>query len=392
MSRLPRLLASAVLVGAALLAATGATAQQLSPSGALLTVAGKQVPLPGGGWRIAARGEPGQGGVPLPTIVLVRGDGARVGALALVRFNPRPRTAIFASTRECSREDSYFAAVRYDTPSDGYCHFGNLVLPDWTAATAPLADAVASLRRGGFLLPSALMQVGIRARTREHVIDVRYYFVPPDVAAPRSAARATPAAADRGTMEATGLDWSTHVLSPTRLDASPQLRIRAAQLAAWADLLQGELERGVRGRLDATAAALPLPWDSAAVAERRIAQARGTLDALLAASEIDRPTYEAALAAIEEAMREPETQGMTLWVRSLWKLGTYRVASIVDAVIVSLFFMDATQTAILMAVNQVVRPASLYLHEIAWASSGVGRPAASLRPVDFDEIGANRAR
>src|SRR5262245_42873804 len=117
-----RLLASALLLAAALLGAARASAQQLAPSGALLSVAGKQVPLPGGGWRIVGQGDAGSGNVPLATVVLARGDGSRVTALALVRFNPRPRAAIFASTRECNREDIYFAAVRYDTPSDGYCH------------------------------------------------------------------------------------------------------------------------------------------------------------------------------------------------------------------------------------------------------------------------------
>jgi hypothetical protein len=379
MSPLFRLAASLIL--AATLTGT-AGAQQITPAGTLLTVAGKQVPLPGGGWRIAATADPGS--VPLATTVLVRGDGARVTDLIVVRFNPRPREAIFAGTRECGRDDVYFAAIRYDTPSDGYCQFGNLVLPDWNGAPSPLAEAVLALRRAGFLLPGALMQVGVRARTREHVLDVRYYFALPD--------SMTPAEAVAGGWSRVARDWSQHSLSPTRLEASPQLRLRAAQMAAWADLLQGEIEEGLRGRLDATAEGLPLPWDGQAVGARRAGQARGQLDALLAAGEIDRSTYDAAIIAIEAALLEPETQGMSLWVRSLWKVGTYRVAGTIDSLIVGGFFMDLTQSAAVTFVSLFMRPATLYLNEILWAGSGVGRPAASLIPVDFPEIGANRAR
>ena len=45
-----------------------------------------------------------------------------------------------------------------------------------------------------------------------------------------------------------------------------------------------------------------------------------------------------------------------------------------------------------MSTGACLEPATLYLNEILWAGSGVGRPAASLIPVDFPEIGANRAR
>lgn len=344
-----------------------AAAQPAALTGAVLTLAGKSVPLPGAGWRILAEGEAGPERMQVAIL-------ARAGdtALAVIRANPAPRRAIHPLARDCTRRDSYFAAIRYDTPVDGYCDFGNLVLPDWQAAEGVWGMAAQALRAAAVPLPAALVEVGAQARNQAHAVDVRYYLPLPQADTPPTAAEG----------------WARHPLSPAGGLGNPQTALVAAQLIAFAWTLQPELERGLRGRLAATNPPLPEPWDMPGLQQRR----RIALDGLLAGSGLAAAERAALLDEAEAAQRQPERQPWSREQRALAKVVSYRLASTTDTLLVSwLVTGSAAQTFGFAAANAVLKPMLAYVNEMAWASSGVGRPRTSLVPVDLGPIGADRA-
>ena len=95
--------------------------------------------------------------------------------------------------------------------------------------------------------------------------------------------------------------------------------------------------------------------------------------------------------ALEQVEAEPEQSEMPLWVRSVWKTVTYRVASIADSLAVSYILLGSVyQTLGFAVIGEVIRPPAVYIHEIAWARSGIGRAAAPARPREFQDIGGTR--
>jgi uncharacterized membrane protein len=182
--------------------------------------------------------------------------------------------------------------------------------------------------------------------------------------------------------------WVTHPLSPAAGPTNPAVALQAAELAAFAWVLQPELERGLRGRLPAGNPPLPEPGDLGMMRAHRLAALEGRLgDGGLAPA--DRA---ATLREAEAAQRVPERQPWSLEARSFSKVVTYRIASTVDTLLVSWFVTgSAAQTLGFAGVNAVVKPVLAYVNELAWASSGVGRPRASLVPVELGPIGVDRA-
>jgi len=331
-------------------------------------LAGKQIPLPRGAWtRLAEDTSETAAGV-----VLARFDGKALLGLAVIHANPRKTADIFGTTSDCARSDILFSTIRYDTPVDGYCSYAKAVAfadeaqgdPLWARARARLAEA-------GAVLPEAMLVVGARARTRENFVDVRYY-----VPAEDAGSVAEPAGVRRVAAQAT--------------DASVS-RDQVMALQLWADLLQRPLEFGVRGRLPEAAAVVPWPWWTREVQAALVRQAYVPLEALRAAGAIDDTELRRQRALADAAMEERERQRWSLWVRSAYKVATYRVLSYVDALVVSgIITFSAAQSFTYATINAVAQPIMAYANEIGWAGSGVGRPSASLQPVDFPEIGRDR--
>lgn len=318
-------------------------------------LAGKQIPLPRGAWtRLAEDTSETAAGV-----VLARFDGKALLGLAVIHANPRKTTDIFGTASDCARADILFSTIRYDTPVDGYCSYAKSVAPDVEAQGDPLwARARARLAEAGAVLPETMLAVGARARTRENFVDVRYYLPAED------AGSATDASVSRD-------------------------QVMALQL--WADLLQRPLEFGVRGRLPESAAEVPWPWRTREAQAALVRQAYVPLEALRAAGAIDDTELRRQRALADAAMAERERQRWSLWVRSAYKIATYRVLSYVDALVVSgIITFSAAQSFTYATINAVAQPIMAYANEIGWAGSGVGRPSASLRPVDFPEIGRDR--
>ena len=317
----------------------------------------KQVPLPAGDWQELAREHTDASS----GIVLARIEDRRLLGLVIIHSNPQKLNAIFGASPECSRRDVAFAVIRYDTPDDGYCAYGKLVLveqggednPLWTRARERLAaDHIA--------VPPALLMTGARARTRENFIDARYYFAPPT-------------GAGEGRQDA----WLS--LDPT------------AALQAWADLAQPSLELGVRGRLPARDTELPWPFPAEAVQVALEQQTRAPLEALAAAGALDPPALAEQLREADAAAAEREHQRWSLWTRSAYKVATYRAASWVDSFGVSWFITQSVNQGVAFAsISAVLRPMLAYANEIGWAHAAIGKAPASLLPAGFPEIGRDQ--
>ena len=318
---------------------------------------GKQVPLPAGDWEELSREQTDAS----TGIVLARIEDGHLLGLVIIHSNPQKLGAIFGGSPECSRRDVAFAVIRYDTPDDGYCAYGKLVLVGeggennslWTRARERLAaDHVA--------VPPALLMTGARARTRENFIDARYYFAPP-------------AGAGEGREDA----WLS--LDPT------------AALQAWADLAQPSLELGVRGRLPSLETGLPWPFPAEAVQVALEQQTRAPLETLAAAGALDQPALAEQLREAEGAAADREHQRWSLWTRSAYKVATYRAASWVDSFGVSWFITQSVNQGVAFAsLNAVLRPMLAYANEIGWAHAAIGKAPASLLPAGFPEIGRDQ--
>jgi uncharacterized membrane protein len=317
----------------------------------------KQVPLPAGDWKeLASEQTDATTGV-----VLARIEDQRLLGLVIIHSNPQKLDAIFGTSPECSRSDVAFAVIRYDSPEDGYCTYGKLVLvgqggednPLWTRARERLAA-------GHVALPPALLMTGARIRTRENFVDARYYFAPP-------------AGAGEGREDA----WLS--LDPI------------AALQAWADLAQPSLELGVRGRLPTHEAELPWPFPAEAVQIALERQTRAPLEDLAAAGALDQRTLADELREAQAAAAEREHQRWSLWTRSAYKVATYRAASWFDSFGVSWFVTQSVNQGVAFAsINAALRPLMAYANEIGWAHSSIGKAPASLLPVNFPEIGRDQ--
>ena len=317
---------------------------------ATFLVDGKFVPLPGDGWTVLAS----DGAEGITETILAKTEGTRLAGLTIARTNKTPRADILGTSSECSRTDIYFAVIRYDTPVDGYCAYGKQVVPaTQTASDDPLwTRALERLKGDGVEVPPSLIVVGTRTRTRENIMDVRYYFAP------------DPAL------------------------SSPEQDDPVAALQAWADLMQDSLEQGVRGRTPSLYARTPWPWKAEAVTTAMTEQAVAPLLALAAVKAIDDASLQQQRAKAEAALLDRERQRWSLWTRSAYKVATYRAASYVDTTAVSWIVTgSAAQGFALATFGGYVRPIIAYINELGWANSGVGKAPAPLIPVDFPDIG-----
>lgn len=344
------------------LAAPGDSAERVFPMGAV------QVPLPTGPWVVAAETREGEGPGTIQSVVLVQIAAQRVTGVVLARANPNPLTAIFGSTAECERTDIYLAYTAYDTPQDGLCGFANLVVAGGTEAPVWIA-ARDWLRGRGVTIPETWLMAGFRARVRPRLLDVRYHFPPPsDAAGP----------------------WATNPWNPARVAEDPARSAAIVQLGLWAAWMRDPVERGVRGRIEDVELP-PMPFAGIDMTQALVAARLRALDKLRESGAIGVEDYARQRLALEQVEAEPEQSEMPLWVRSVWKTVTYRVASIADSLAVSYILLGSVyQTLGFAVIGELIRPPAVYIHEIAWARSGIGRAAAPARPREFPDIGGTR--
>ena len=352
-------------VPAMALVASG-SAPAAAPSAAALPptydLGGKKVPLPPGTWTALVRRDSDN----IAAVVLAQRDGRTLTGLVIARTNIAPTSNIIGTAPDCGRWDLYFAVTRFDTPRDGYCTYAKRIVPQlpppanetnlWHMAADRLTgDAVT--------LPPAMFEVGARARTREHFLDVRYYF-------------------------ANEADVSTW---PGKADTDPATQARVDSLRAWADLLQEPMERGLRAQAPVGGVALPAPMPIAAVDAALSRQIRAPLHYLRAAGAIDEAAYESQLKRAERDALFREQQRWSLWTRSLVKVATYRAGAYLDTIATTWVVLGNVGQAFSLAnLNAVVKPVVAYGNEVGWAAVGIGRPREALLSASFGDIGPDR--
>ncbi|HYH20137.1 MAG TPA: DUF2061 domain-containing protein [Azospirillum sp.] len=218
--------------------AAPATAQVDSTISGHFAVAGKQVPLPTGTWRLLGwESVPaaGKAARPLERAVLARVEGERMDAFVLVTANAAPADAGWGMTRDCTRDDIHFAAIHYVSAMDGSCTFVNHVVSAAAPESAPVwLNAERAARARGWSTPTTWLMAGFRFTDRRDVVDVRYHFNPEAF----------------GFGPGQGRPWSESRWAPGAVSADPGRARMVAALVRWAAEAVPVVEGGFRNRLD----------------------------------------------------------------------------------------------------------------------------------------------
>jgi uncharacterized membrane protein len=284
-----------------------------------------------------------------------------------------PQKATYGTTAECDRDDIYLAVHRYDTRVDGLCIFVKHVLAvptasdmsDWAAARRWLAARQIALS-GTWLM------AGFRVRDRAQMLDIRYYFPPPD---------------DAGDPLPT--NWASSAWGPRRVAKDAARRGRIDALVAWTSAMTEPIERGFRNQLGPGFEPVS-PWTGprgdAAPAGLRFDE----LAALRARGEIGNVQYIEQLAMLERRAAQPLPVEFSQRRRIGVKTVTYSVLASVDSAVVAYFVLGSAILSLGYTVGMnIASPMAYYFHELAWSSAGIGKPPVQ-GARELAEIGIDR--
>ncbi len=313
---------------------------------------GMQVPLPPGRWETAAAAREGEGAQAVDSRVLVSLAGGKLAGIVVARTNAVAQTATFGAAAECDRGDIHLAVQRYATRVDGLCIFIKHLLMNPDAGDAPGWGAA---RRW------------FRIRDRTNVLDIRYYFPPPD-----------------GDERPDQPRWADSVWAPARMASDPARKAHIAALERWTQPMSEAIERGFRDQLDADVTSAS-PWSTAMAVSGVTA-----LDALRASGAIDDAQYREQLIGLRLREAEPLSVEMSFERRTFYKTLFYQAIATADSAAVSYLILGAPFLSLTyVGTMSVIAPVAYYLHEVAWAAAGVGKPPVQ-KPREFAEIGIDR--
>jgi uncharacterized membrane protein len=218
----------------------------------VVSLAGKQVPLPDGSWILAGNADTTVDAVDgaygaIANLVLFRLQGHVVDAALELNVNELPVTDGWGLSADCDRTDLVLAVVRYRTGWDGSCFFVThslavtpLLPPAWEQALRFAADA-------DLIMAPVWVTAGFRVANRRDLVDARFQFSP----------------ALRGVPVEIVSHWEDSAWYGQRLQADPRRLALATEVARWADHYGGWLEDGLKRRLDPTLK-VPMPGSGAA--------------------------------------------------------------------------------------------------------------------------------
>ena len=350
-------LAAGLLVGAATAEAqtVGSTVSDV------VTVSGKQVPIPPGEFTVVAVGlanaQMKKAGFesdrldlgPIRTVTLAQVDNGRVPVVIEVAVNLLPHHDGWGTTADCTRKDLYAALSNYKSGWDVSCLY---LKPLPVTGDVPAPGGAALKRFAGerkAAVSSFWIVAGLRVADRQDVVDVRYHVDPASLGLPASAQSAA--------------EWEPKVIEqqPARLGV-------VKDLAAWAGRIAAPLSDGLRGRLPATTGSFPKIAGAASMppdAEVRAARA-AALQRLLDASEISQAEYEQQMAAIAG----PAAEAAGSWTYAQvagWKAFTYRVVvTTINAGIDYVFIGQPFAAGVLVILQVVVNTTKFFFHEMMW--------------------------
>jgi len=352
---------------------TGSTVERM------LRIDGKQVPLPGGSWVVAADtasdwndGSYGAFGY-LRTLLLFRVVGSRIDAILEVNTNVLPTTDGWGMAANCSRTDLVLAVVRYRAGWDGSCYFVTHTLlareptPAWRKARE-----FAVLK--GWQVSRIWLTAGFRTTDRSDVLDVRFHFAP-------ETRGIAPEHVDR---------WQDSGWMAASLDNDPQRAAFARAVSDWTVTYSTLIDAGLKNRLqNDDAIALPQAVNAAPAADviaRRLAE----LELLRQAGTITPEEYAAQTQALKEHGLGSSSTAPDLSMVTAVKAVSYRVIVSISHIFVDYYWTGSYVAAGALEILQItINSTKFYFHELAWAKyMGVPR-TDSARTVDFRYIGVN---
>lgn len=154
-------------------AAAAQTGPGLPEVHGMLSVEGKQVPLPDGTWLLAAEAEPVPG---VASVALLQVHADRVTGGVLVQANRKGEAASgWGTAPDCTRGDLPFAQVRYASDHDGSCAWNAVIGQSTRAPIDPAwTEAESIARTHGWTLPPRWAEAGIRVSDPLAAVQVRY--------------------------------------------------------------------------------------------------------------------------------------------------------------------------------------------------------------------------
>jgi uncharacterized membrane protein len=152
----------------------------------MISVEGKQVPLPVGEWHLAGRAlSVADRSAPERSVVsvaLVRLNGMTLDAAVLIQTNRLESDPAWGKATACDRTDLYFARIRYASDHDGSCAYAAYVNAAVKRETTDAAWQQALLDGAGrgWRFPSHWVEAAYRITDPRDAIQVRYLFNPID--------------------------------------------------------------------------------------------------------------------------------------------------------------------------------------------------------------------
>jgi uncharacterized membrane protein len=157
----------------------------------MISVEGKQVPLPAGDWHLVGRAISPTGDEAakrnVVSLVLVRLKGLTVDSAVLIQTNRLDDDAAWGKATACDRTDLYFARVRYASDHDGSCAYVAYVNAGVKRETTDPAWQETLLRGAGmgWRFPLHWVEAAYRITDPRDALQVRYLFNMPDGASGR---------------------------------------------------------------------------------------------------------------------------------------------------------------------------------------------------------------
>lgn len=330
----------------------------------VLTVAGKQVPLPAGSFTVIAtdtvpvrafkRGEEAErlDFGPVRSVTLAQVSEGRVGAVVEVHANLLPYHDGWGAAVDCSRTDLYAAVMYHKSGWDVSCLYVKSLATGGTVSGPGGVPLAGFARASNATVTDFWVTAGLRVANRHDVLDVRYNFDPALLGAPASAAEA-------------GL-WE-----PAGIEDRPQQLAAVKDIAAWTAGVANHLDEGLRGRLTETrfpdvagAAAAGVDDPATASRETRRAALRQLRDAGAITEQefLDQQTLLDAEVAVDD--------GSDTWTYAQvagWKAFTYRVVvTTINAGIDYVFIGQPFAAGVLVILQVVVNTTKFFFHEMMW--------------------------
>jgi len=374
-------------IGAAPAAAQGLGSDEFKVDQRLsgvFTIAGKQVPLPTGDWRVAGYRKNtvdtglinyGAYGV-IHNLVLFKTSGGTVDALLDLNVNALPVNDGWGVSKDCDRQDFYATIGRYKSGWDASCLF---LYHNQTAAADKTSrawgDALNYARDKKLALPQSWVTAGFRVATRADVIDARFSFNPET----------------RGLKASNGA-WDQSPWHKSKFESDPAKVAFVAALATWAGPYSQHIEEGMKNRL-LVKDGYAMPFANAPKVDNASVVARlKTLDKLYAEKGITEEDYKAQREVIASGKADepiPQPDAPTI---AFWKTLAYRpMVSTVNIFIDYYWVGSPFATGVLVILQILVNTTKFYFHEVAWERfmGGSGGKRDAPRTIDFSYASLN---